>query len=103
QRAARLELCRRQVQIRDGRRAVASGGPGRDRQTSAPQGLMPRSDSPISCAWDRGGGLNRSTAPRFCTSGRAGSPRLTDVIVLKAWGAQKEKFEQEAKSQELIA
>jgi hypothetical protein len=32
------------VIIRDGRRAVASGGPGRDRQTSAPQGLMQSSD-----------------------------------------------------------
>jgi hypothetical protein len=67
QRAARLELCRRQVQIRDVRRAVPSGGPSRDRQKSAPQGLIPRSDSPISCAWDRGAAAQSLDSTTFLT------------------------------------
>src|SRR5579863_1537625 len=40
--AAPVELRRREIQVRDGRRAVARGGPGGHRQALGPQGLILR-------------------------------------------------------------
>jgi hypothetical protein len=56
--------------------AQSQAAPGRDRQTPAPQGLMPRSDSPISCAWDRGAALKSKSSMAIEGSSSRGRERI---------------------------